>query len=296
MTRAEPARGGRAAALVSATCVAALGCAPIDVESTVRLDPPSPAQEAAPVVVGGPQRVATDFRVEFIQLGPRLLVDVRELPRCAQARHQAVLRVETIERSSRGFVAWDFGLGTVAGGFAAFAFARPNAFGNRLIDDQGRVVYDNTAAWLTGGAFATLSAILLSAGVVNALRARDSVRYAEAREVLLDPPGACPDRDPKGEPASDRRLRLRLLDEGGEALELEAQTDASGRAAFVLPPWPGEAQGSVPAVLEIGVADADSGQWEERVPSFRLRAPWSGPPSSPDAHAGVADTREEGRE
>ena len=261
------------------TLAFALACAPIDVNSEVSLHP-----REAPIQQFGIEELrGRDHVVEFVQLGPRLLVEVREHRRCSAARHVPVLRVETIERSNRGFVAWDFGLGAFFAAFGGLAFARPQLFGERLIDGQGRVVYDNSAAYVVGGVFTAVAAGLIAAGIVDAIRSRDETRYAEAFEVEHGPEGACSGEDSRGRAVAERAVRLELPGE----VELEAQTDGEGRARFALPETVTDADasvtaadGTIPALLVIDGA--------EPALTLRLRIPFAG---MADAHTGVVDTR-----
>lgn len=273
-------RPTRAALAWVTTLALTLGCAPIDVSNTVTLRP----REGPTRQFGGEQLVGRDFIADYVQLGPRLLVELRELQSCAVARHSPVLRVEEVERRNRNFVIWDFGLGLFTGGFAALAFARPELFSAKLTDGDGRVIHDESSAYLVGGIFAAICAGLLTAGIVDALRSRDETRYADAYEVSLGPAQACAGAEAR--PLAGRRLHL-VVD---GALELEAETDASGRARFVLPSSLTAPDGgsSVPAVIEIMQLDgADS---EDKVLVLTLRAPFAG---MVDAHTGVADTRTE---
>jgi hypothetical protein len=276
-----------AASSALALALSSLACAPIDSESTVTVRPAAgePSQ-----VIGGEQLTTTDFWADYVQLGPRLLVQVGELRTCVRPLHRPVVRVEHIHRSTRGFVAWDFVLGVLFGGVAGLAFARPNYFGNRLVDGQGRVVYDNTAAWVTGGIFAGMSAILLAAGVVNSIKARDETRYAGAYEVEPGPERPC--SEGASQLVADRPLRLIL---GADELAVEASTDREGRARFSLPrEWPGivPRSGRLPAVLEVG-RPGQAGVYEPQVLVFALRVPF-GQALGADAHTGRADTREQG--
>lgn len=259
---------------------ASIGCAPIDVNSEVSVRP----REAAPQQFGDAQLDEREFVAEYVQLGPRLLIELREHSSCVDVRHVPVMRVEQIRRTNRGFVIWDFALGTASGAFAALAFAKPQLFSDRLIDGQGRVVYESTGGYIVGGVFAALSVGLLAAGIVDALRSRDTVRYAEAWQVELGPSRACADSKDAGVPLRERALRLRIADE----LEIETQTDEQGRARFELSSWAGAvpASGQVAAVLEIG--RRDGADIESKVLMLSLRVPFEG---MVDAHTGVADTR-----
>ena len=265
--------------LVLGVACASLGCATIDVSNTVTIRP----REGPTQRFGDEQLIARDFVADYVQLGPRLLVEIRELQTCAVARHVPVLRVEEVERSDRHFVIWDFGLGLFTGGFAALAFARPQLFSARLTDGEGRLIYDESSAYIVGSVFALISAGLLSAGIVDAVRSRDETRYADAYEVELGPAQTCAGTE--ASPLVERDLRL-VLDEG--AVEVDARTDAAGRAQFALPVLdPDRHPGPVvPATIEIvRVGGTDI---EDEVLVLSLRAPFT---AMFDAHTGVADTR-----
>jgi len=248
--------------------------------STVSVRP----RVAAPQRFGDEQLERRDFVADYLQLGPRLLVELREHPSCVSVRHEPVLRVEQIERTSNNFVVWDFVLGGVSGGFAALAFARPKTFSPPLIDSQGRTTHNITGAYVVGGVFSGIAVGLLAAGVVNALRSTNTTRYADAFKLARGPERACADAD-AGAPVGSRSLRLVI----GDRLELEGHSDADGRARFELPDWDGPAlaHGRVSAVLEL--ARADGRDFEPRVLVLWLRVPFD--PS--ETHAGVADTRRE---
>lgn len=262
------------------TAALTTACAPIDATSELTLRP-----REAPIEVHGEERVSHEFVADYVQLGSRLLVELSELDQCVATRHIPVLRVERVERSNRGFVAWDFALGVGAGAFSALAFAKPRAFTKPLVDGQGRVVYDTSSAYIIGGVFAALSAGLLAAGVVNAVRSRDSTHYAEAFEVEYGPPRPCATLDGgTTHPLGERELSL-FVAEG--VLEAHARSDASGRARFELPPWPQELPGGmVSAVIEISQATGEG--LEPKLLELSLRAPFT---AMQDAHTGRADTR-----
>jgi hypothetical protein len=258
--------------------VALLGCAQIDVNSEVTIEPRSGPIED----IGGAQLVARDFVADYVQVGPRLLVEIRELSTCARARHHPVLRIEHVHRSNRGFVIWDFAIGTFTGAFAALAFARPQMFAHRLVDGQGREVSDFTGAYVVGGVFSTISAALITAGIVDAIRSRDTTRYADAYEVELGPEQPC--SDAAAVPLARRPITLRV---DGGIIELDGVTDEAGRARFELPAWPAEppAHGAAAAVIQVALPD---GGVEPRMLAFPLVVPYAG---LLDAQAGVADTR-----
>lgn len=258
--------------------IGTLGCAPIDVNNEVTIEPrPGPIEQ-----IGGAQLVARDFVADYVQVGARLLVDIRELSTCAYARHRPVLRIEHVHRSNRGFVIWDFALGTFTGAFAGVAFARPEMFANRLVDGHGREVSVYTGAYVIGSVFSAISVGLLTAGIVDAIRSRDTTRYADAYEVELGPEQPC--SDAQAVPLASRPITLRI---DGDVIELDGLTDETGRARFELPSWPVElpTNGAAAAVISITMPD---GGVEPRVLVFPLRVPYAG---MLDAQAGVADTR-----
>jgi hypothetical protein len=254
------------------------GCATIDVDSEVTIEPRSGPVEQ----LGDAQLVARDFIADYVQVGPRLLVEIRELSTCAQARHHPVLRIEHVHRSNRGFVIWDFALGTFTGAFAGLAFARPQMFANRLIDGNGRQIYNYSGAYVVGGVFSAISISLLTAGIVDAIRSRDTTRYADAYEVELGPEQPC--SDAQAVPLSRRPITLRI-DDG--VIELDGITDETGRARFELPAWPIEPPANGAAAAVISVTSPDGGV-EPRVLVIPLRVPYT---EMLDARAGVADTR-----
>ncbi len=273
-------RGALALALALALAAGvALGCAPIDVRSEVSVHP----REASIPLVGVEQLARRDFVVDYVQLGARLLVSLREHRTCVGVNHVPVMRVEQIERRSRGFVAWDFALGGFFAGFSALAFAQPQLFSPRLVDNSGRQVINTASAYAVGGLFAAVSVGLLAAGVVDGMRARDETRYAAAFQLSLGPEGRCAGDDEAGRIVAERALTLRV-----DEREYAAQTDVEGRARFELASHEGPipADGRLPAVLEI--AARGGVDLEPRVVAISLRVPFEG---MLDAHTGTADTR-----
>lgn len=262
------------ASLLAASLV--LGCAPIEVTTTHTLQPRS-----EPPLALGEQLVDRHFSADFVQLGPRVLVELHELRMCSEITHRPVMRIEHVERKAKGFIAWDFALAGAMGGLAATAFAYPQAFSPRLIDNNGRYVVDTTPAYVTGGIFAGIAALLLTAGIVNALEARDESHYAAAYAVEVGPQQPCTML--AEQPLAHAELALELLD--GE-LVVTTTSDAEGRARFELPAWPDDLpppeQGKLLARLTI--------DGELRSLVLELRGPWSS--EMTDAHTGHADTRE----
>lgn len=270
------ARSAARSLLASLTMIA---CAPIDVTTTHTLQP-----RAEPTLALGEQLVDRHFEVDWVQLGPRVLVELREARVCAEVTHRPVMRIEQVERKARGFIAWDFALAGLTGGLSALAFARPQSFSRPLIDNQGRYLIDPTAAYVTGAIFAGVALVLLSAGVVNSIKARDETRYAAAYELELGPEHPCLALAER--PVATRELELAVAD---RAIVVTATSDAQGRARFELPAtWPeGVALPDEPTLpASLTIAD------ELRSLTIDLRVPWW--IATTDAHTGRADTREGG--
>jgi hypothetical protein len=271
---------GRTASL-SLSLVASLtiACAPIDVTTTHALHP-----RPGPTLQLGEQLVDRHFEVDWVQMGPRVLVELREQRVCATVSHVPVMRIEDIQRSARGFIAWDFALFGVTGGLAAVAFARPQSFSPRLVDSEGRYAVDPTVAYVTGGVFAGIATILLAAGIVNAIKATDETRYVEAYEVELGPEQACAGADAEELPLGERELELVIA---GRAIVITGRSDEHGRARFELPAaWPEGIE--LPEGPKLPATIAIVG--EIRTLAIDLRLPWW--TAMIDAHTGHADTRE----
>jgi hypothetical protein len=257
--------------------IPALGCAPIETQVTHSEHPRS-----GPILQLGEQLVEREYVADYVQLGPRVLVELHELRMCSDTRHIPVLRMEKVERTANNFIVWDFVLGGLAGGFAALAFAYPKPFSRRLYGSEGQLVYDQSPAWLVGGVFAGISAILLTAGIVNSIKARDEVRFAEAYRVDLAEQAPCSEGGER--PAATTTVTLVLGEANTEALTIAGTTDDAGRVRFMLPPvWPAEqpepAGPFVPAQLRLA---------DEQVLTFELRVPWT---EMIDAHTGRVDSR-----
>lgn len=267
----------RAASLsISLAASLTIACAPIDITTTHSLDP-----RPGPTLHLGEQRIDRHFAVDWVQMGPRVLVELREQPVCATVSHVPVMRVESTERKARGFIAWDFALFGLTGGLAAVAFARPQSFSPRLVNSAGNYVVEPTVAYVTGGIFAGIATILLAAGIVNSIKARDEIQYAEAYEVEYGPEEACAGMEELA--LGERELELAIAD--GEIV-ITGRSDEQGRARFELPAWPediGLPEGpKVPATIAI--------DGEIRTLAIDLRVPWW--IEMIDAHTGHADTRE----
>ncbi len=259
----------------------AIACAPIDVTTKHSLQPrPGPTLEL------GEQLVDRHFAVDWVQMGSRVLVELHEQPECATVSHVPVMRIEAIERKARGFIAWDFALFGVTGGLAALAFARPQAFSPRLIDSEGRTTFDPNTAYVVGGVFASIAALLLTAGIVNSIKATDETRYAAAYQLELGPEQACSDLAGRERPLADRELVLSLA---GQAIVIPGRSDELGRARFELPvAWPADVE--LPDGPKLSARLAIVG--EIRTLEIEVRVPWWIATMDATASTGHADTRE----
>ena len=267
---------GARAGLACAGLIAALACAPIDVSSRISVHPRS-----APAVqfgASGEELVRRDYVGDYVQLGGTLLVELRELRSCASLTHRPVMRIEKIHRSNRNFVIWDFVLGAATGSLAALAFSAPQLFSPRLTDGQGRIVYNTRPAYVTGAVFASISALLLTVGVVDAVRSRDATAYTEA--YALERGAVRPCTSEGDRPLAEHQLTLSIA---GGATEVHARSDLEGRARFSLPPWP-EGAPIPEGELSSAVIEID----EARALALSLRVPYAG---WADAHTGILDTR-----
>lgn len=268
----------RAASLwLSLAASSTIACAPIDVTTTHAVHP-----RPGPTLQFGEQLVDRHFALDWVQLGPRVLVELAEQRVCATVSHAPVMRIEDIERKARGFIAWDFALFGLTGGLAALAFSRPQSFSPRLINKDGLYVIDTRVGYATGGVFAGIALLLLAAGVVNSIKATDETRYAEAYAVELGPEQPCAGVDEQA--LAGRELELVI---GDRAIVIAGRSDAQGRARFELPPaWPDDLE--PPTGPELAATIVIVG--ELRTLPLDLRVPWW--TEMLDAHTGHADTRE----
>lgn len=214
------------ARLATATLGASLlaGCAQIRTTSTVELHP-----RGQPVQLGPPGGMVdhSDYRAEWVQVGPELLVSLTEHRTCRTELHLPVTRVEHLERRPDGAIYWEVGLAAITGTLAGFAFGRPEAFSNAAYNDQGEVITDPAAGYRVGGIFAGISALLVTGFVVDLARARDSTRYADAYERAEGPIAPCAD---PVLPVVDTNVHLVV---GGYLAD--GVTDARGRVRLRLP-------------------------------------------------------------
>jgi hypothetical protein len=205
----------------------ALGCVPIRSESVVEVHE---KRDARPVVLGAPAGhvSARGLAAKWTQRGTVLEVELRELRRCSALEHVPVVRVERITRTA-GAAPWvELGAGAAMLALGIVGFARPELFGQRAINSAGEVVEDRASGYRVGGIFTGIGSLLVIGGIVDAVRARDEVRYAEAYRTRLGPEVECPHPEI---PLAGRDVEL----VAGDVRE-PGQTNASGHVRFELPP------------------------------------------------------------
>lgn len=201
------------------------GCAQVKTTSEVRILP----REGERKVVGRPSGDVRDraYEVAWLQRGREVIVEVHEHRRCQVQLHVPVTREEKIHRKLDGTIYWEFGVLAVTGTVATWAYADPGAFGGVLINPEGQLIENTKGGYRIAGVFTGLAAITLTAIIIDFVRARDTVRYADAYRLTPGPYTTC--AQPvvrKGE--HDVRLRL------GDA-EVRGHTDPTGRARLTLP-------------------------------------------------------------
>jgi len=225
-------RGARTralAGLLALALAASSGCAQIRSSSEVEIVPRANASART----FGPARgqiVGRALHVAWEQQLDDLTITVTERRSCRAIRHEPVVRIERETRRADGGLYWEFGLGAVLLAVGITGVARPETFASTGRDADGEVVVDEASGLRIAGFFLAAGGILAIAGIVDVIRARDRVTYAEAYAVTLGEPIEC--AVPQA-PVPDRDIELVL----GE-WTLAARTDREGRARFLLPAEP----------------------------------------------------------
>jgi hypothetical protein len=173
--------------------------------------------------------VAVAVEARWSQRGSTLEVELRELRSCRTVAHLAARQEERIVRKPDAMIYFEYGLAALALGAAALAFARPELFAAEPSYDAERMQYvrDPKTGLRIGGVFTGVGVGLLTAGIVDSVRARDRVRVSDAVALREGPVKPC---DPPSGPASGRAVELVL----GERV-LASNADAEGRVRFSLP-------------------------------------------------------------
>lgn len=217
----------RRSGIAGLVCVGlAVGCAPIDSGSTVRVIPKPDTQPVVLATGHGPI-TARGAELAWQQRGSTLAVQIHETRRCRQVWHDPVIRIEEIERKAGGALYWEYGIAAATLGLGLAALIRPEPFSPELVNGAGERIVDRRGGYRIGGIFTGLGAIALGAGIYDTVRARDSVHYVDAYRVRLGDSTPCP--RPK-ELLVDAPVEL-IIDEWSA----EARTDETGLAIFELP-------------------------------------------------------------
>lgn len=208
---------------------------------------PRPGVSRTPASIPPRDRDADDRRIvsravaaTWEQRGATLTIDLQEHRACQRVESVPVVREERIVRRADAALYVEYALAAAAYAIAAFAFARPGALSNTVIqDDAGNPVEDPTPGYITGGIFVALGSGALGAAIYDTLRARDEVATIATHELREGPREPC---NPASSPAAGRRVTLSI----GPYRD-QVRTDGEGVARFVLP-----------AALDLPAPDADA--------------------------------------
>lgn len=193
--------------------------------------------------------VDVSLEARYTQVGNNLDVELVEHRACRTFETFAARRVERTVRRPDAMIYWEYGLAALALGLATLAFVRPEGFAAITYNDStGAYERDPKTGYRVGGVFTAVGTGFLIGGIVDSVRARDSVRTLDSTVRREGPVAPC---EAPSVPASQRRLELIV----GDARQ-SAVTDLDGRAHFTLPDItpPLTAPQSIPAVLKVAIA------------------------------------------
>lgn len=216
--------------LVAAAALVGLvpGCAQIVSRSTVEV---IPRTDAKALVVGPPGGEITgrEAKATWTQDGDRLTVRLEESRTCNSVRHEPVVRIERVERkTARGAMWFEYGLGGGAMVGGLIGLIRPEWYSQaRVTTEDGRVLEDKRTGYRIGGILTGIGTLLLTAAVIDTVRTRDEVRYADAYRREEGAVVQC--MDPLA-PMDGQTVELLV----GEWSSVEG-TDDGGGARFLLP-------------------------------------------------------------
>ncbi|RMG98198.1 MAG: hypothetical protein D6705_06600 [Deltaproteobacteria bacterium] len=218
------------AALAATASAAGGGCAPIRTSTTVRVLETGRKGAPTPEVPRGTHLAALGAVVEYRQWLDELTVRVRPVPVCADVRFSpVVVEARTVRRAGPA-MGWELGLGAALTAFGAFGLARPEAISTARTDAAGEVYRDRATGLRLAGTMGSVGALLLVAGIVDAVRARDTVRHAAGVRGKLGDEVPCA---VAFVPVAGRTLVVRVSGRT-ETVTL----DAEGRGRLRLPPAP----------------------------------------------------------
>jgi hypothetical protein len=207
----------------------AFACADIRSNTMVTI---VPRPGAADRVIGSPSgRIAgRGLTATWRQELDVLDVELVELRSCKTVVHEPVVRVErTTRRAGPGLaVEWVLGVGLTSLGIAGIA--RPEMLSNSHVNSEGRIEKDLESGYRLAGIALGIGVIALTSSIIDSVRARDEVHYADAYRVRDG--GAVPCNEPRV-PLAREDVVLIVGDHRSTVI-----TDQHGRARFVLPPEP----------------------------------------------------------
>lgn len=204
------------------------GCAQVISRSTVEV---MPRPDAAALVVGPPggEITAREVGAGWTQDGDRLTVKLEESRTCNSVRHVPVVRIERVDRrTARGAMWFEYGFGAAAMTGGLIGLIRPEWFSQaQVVDAEGQVLEDKRTGYRIGGILTGIGSLLLVAAVIDTVRTRDEVRYADA--YRREEGGVVQCMDPLA-PMSEQTVELLV----GKWSSVEG-TDDGGGARFLLP-------------------------------------------------------------
>lgn len=241
--------GGRIAAVLGAGAALLAGCAQISSESVIE----TVVRPDARPILREDRLSAVALELRWVQRGRDLELELRELRGCRTVEHLPARQVERVIRRPDAMIYWEYGLAAAALGVSALAFARPELLAAEPTYDPATMQYrrDPKTGYALGGVFLGVGTGLLTAAIVDTVRARDRVRTSETVAVREGPVRPC---DPPDGPASGRGVELVV----GERA-FSGVSDADGRVRFALPELsrePDEAPSSLAATVRVGFAGA----------------------------------------
>ncbi len=207
---------------------AGVGCATVETRTTVRVVGPAPGGRV-PRAPAGTLVVGLGAVFEATQVLDEVSIVVRPSPRCARVAFDPVVVEGRVARRAGATLGWELGLGAALAGFGAFGLARPETISTARVGPTGEVYRDRSTGLRLAGTLGAVGALLLVAGVADAVRARDTVRHVEGvRPRLGDPAGPCAVAEV---PLAGRRLAVRVAGRTRWVV-----LDGAGRVRVRLPP------------------------------------------------------------
>ena len=189
-----------------------------------------PKTNTQPQTIGPAAQQVVDWglRARWKQELDALHVQLVQTRTCARVVHVPVVRRVEISRKTDGAIYWEYGLGAVLVGLGIWALASPTTFTAPRQSVDGDLVNDGRTGYRLGGVVGGIGLGLLTAGVVDSVRARDNVQYVDAYQVRPGETVAC---ETPQVPLAAHEVALVW----GE-WTYNKTTDAEGHVALLLPP------------------------------------------------------------